>query len=278
MEYSDLPTVYRYIIAQRAICTGTESQKQNLRAYFLSRPADDSTFLSRQWNAVAQEICKLIAGVPWMLEVFLDCGYGRPYITTMFMQVLKHDNSSAFLNIIRYEPLASRFAARRSDELFYNYVWTHYVPVMRKAILDTYLRLDGFVLDTDAFLSIIPSLAPSQLETIMNHPFHRDFVYKLTSPYTYVENQVRQKYTYAACMQEPLIIQNYGIYQYINAERVWTHIKRARRQRIWRFLFWCAVLHSRMMEHRENYWALHGKRVRTAAAEFYELSKGGSPP
>ena len=273
MERSDLPMIYRYILSCRAVCTGTDTQKQNLRAYFLSRSVSETAELSHRWNVVAQEICKLIAGVPWMLEVFLGCGYGRVYLTTMFMQVLKHDNPAAFLNIIQYDPLAERFAARCADDIYYKYVWTHYVPIMRPAILDKYLRLEGLFIDPDVFLSIIPSLSHNQLETIMNHVCHRDLVYKMTSPYVYIEKQVRQRYTYETCMSEPSVIQNYGIHQYKNAERLWKHIKEYRRARNWRLLFWLSVLHSRMMEFREKYWALSGKCARVAAVEFYALSK-----
>lgn len=272
MESSDLPMIYRYILARRAVYTGTDIQKQSLRTYFLTRSVSDAAQLSHRWNAVGQEICKIIAGVPWMLEVFLGCGYGRAYITTMFIQVLKHDKPEAFLNIIQYEPLAERFAARCSDDTFYKYVWTHYVPTMRGAILNTYLRSKDLVIDNNVFLSIIPSLSPSQLEIIINHPAHRDLVYNLTSPYAYIESQVRQRYTHAACMRDPTVIQNYGVHQYINAERVWKQVKDARRARNWRLLFWLSVLHSRMMEFREKYWALSGKQVQAAATEFYELS------
>lgn len=272
MEYSDLPLIYRYIAACRAVCKGTETDKLKLRAYFMMRSVSDAAELSHRWSSVGQEICKLIAGVPWILEVFLGCGYGRAYITTMFMQVLKHDNSDAFLNIIQYAPLAERFAARCGDDAFYNYVWTHYVPVMRGNILDTYLRREGLVIDPQVFLSIIPSLSPSQLETIMNHPAHRELVYKLTSPYEYVEKQVRQHYSYETCMREPTVIQSYGVNQYINAERVWKQIKDSRRARNWRLLFWWSVLHSRMMEFRDKYWSLSGKRACAAAEEFYALS------
>ena len=313
MESSDLPMIYRYILARRAVCNGTVEQKQSLRAYFLTRYVSDAAQLTHRWNAVGQEICKIIAGVPWMLEVFLGCGYGRVYITTMFMQVLKHDNPAAFLNIIQCEPLAERFAARSGDDIYYKYVWTHYVPVMRPAILDTYLRGDGLVIDPHVFLSIIPSLSPAQLETIMNHPCHRDLVYKLTSPYAYIETEIRTRYKYESCMSETTVIQNYGIpsvsnykhipsgcaeletegnavvvqckhtlkgcaynwhstvHQYKNAEHLWVAIKAARRARNLRLLFWWSVLHSRMMEFRERYWALEGKHVRAVAAEFYAL-------
>jgi hypothetical protein len=273
MESSDLPLIYRYILARRAVCNGTDAQKQSLRAYFLTRSVSDAAQLTHRWNAVGQEICKIIASVPWMLEVFLGCGYGRVYTTTMFMQVLKHDNPAAFLNIIQCEPLAERFAARSGDYIYYKYVWTHYVPVMRPIILDTYLRGDGLVIDPHVFLSIIPSLSHAQLETIMNHPCHRDLVYKLTSPYAYIETEIRTRYKYESCMNEPTVIQNYGIHQYKNAEHLWITIKAARRARNLRLLFWWSVLHSRMMEFREKYWSLSGKCATAAATEFYALSE-----
>jgi hypothetical protein len=272
MESCDLPMVYRNIVSRRAVCTGTDIQKQSLRSYFTSRSVSESAQLRNRWSIVGQEICKIIAGIPWMLEVFLDCGFGGPYLATMLIQVLKHDNPAAFHDIIQYGSLPERFAARRVDETHYKYVWTHYVPVMREAILDTYLRLDGLVIDTDAFLSIIPSLSPSKLEFILNHPNHKYLVYKLTSPYAFVEKQVRQQYTYETCMSEPTIILNYGVHQYVNAECLLKQIKQTRRVHNWRFMFWCGVLHSRMMEFRERYWALSGKHVIAAAAEFYELS------
>ena len=75
-------------------------------------------------------------------------------------------------------------------------------------------------------------------------------------------------------MNSPAIIQAYGIWQYRNAERDIDRIRKARRERNWRFMFWCALLHCRMMEFREKYWALSGKIVRAAAAEFYSLAGG----
>lgn len=273
MESNDLRAVYRYILAQRAECTGTDEQKQSLRTYFLARSVSEAAQLSHRWCSVGKEICKIIAGVPWMLEVFLGCGYGRTYITSMFMQVLQHDNPTAFLNIIQYDPLYEQFAARHGDETFYRYMWIHYVPFMRDAILDTYLQINMMVIDAEVFLSIIPSLSPTKLEFILNHPQHTYLVYKLTSPYAYIENKVRLQYTSdTSCMSDPYVIRTYGINKYINAERLWKEIKQTRRAYNWRLLFWSAVLHSRMMEFRERYWALSGKPARAAAAEFYSLS------
>ena len=174
MEGSDLPLVYRNILSRRAVCKGTDADKTSLRAYFLTRSVSDAAQLNQRWSSMGQEICKVIAGVPWMLEVFLACGYGRAYITTMFIQVLIRGNKEAFLNIIQYPPLAERFAARCADDTFYKYVWTHYVPVMRGEILDAYLRREGLDIDPEIFLSIIPSLSPAQFELIINHPLHRD--------------------------------------------------------------------------------------------------------
>jgi hypothetical protein len=271
MEGSDLPMVYRNILSRRSICTGTDIDKQFLRDYLQTRSISDAAKLTNVWSAVGQEICKIIAGVPWMLEVFLGCGYGRLYLSTMFIQVLKHGNKNAFLNIIQYEPLSERFAARTSEDMYYKFVWNHYVPLMKGAILDTYLHMDGLVVDPNIFLSIIPSLSAAQLEFIMNHPRH-NLLYAMSSPYAYVEAQIRSIYKYPNCMNEPTARLQYGVLHYENAEHLWKQLKTQRRARNWRFMFWCTVLHSRMLEFREKYWALSSKHVQNAAAEFYSLS------
>lgn len=272
MEDNDLQSVYRYLAAARTVGSGTDAQKQTLRMYLLSRSPGQVAQLSHRWNPVGLEICKMIARIPWMLEVFLSCGYGRVYMSSVFMKVLESGNVECFLNIIQYEPLAERFAARCVDDTYYKFVWNHYVHLMKGAILDTYLRFDGLVVDAGVLLSIIPSLSHAQLEFILNHPHHRYLLYDLTSPYAYVEAQVRRAYTYPNCMNEPTVRIHYGVQQYENAERLWKQLKVERRVRNWRFLFWCSVLHSRMMEFREKYWALSSKHVQGAAKEFYSLS------
>lgn len=271
MEDNDLQSVYRYLAAARTVGSGTDVQKQNLRAYLLTRSPSQNAQLSHRWSPVGLEICKMIARVPWILEVFLSCGYGRPYISSIFLKVLDSGNVHAFLNIIQYEPLAERFAARCVDHTYYKFVWNHYIHLMKGAILDAYLRFDGLVVDAGLLLSIIPSLAPSQLEFILKHQRHHYLVYELSSPYAYVETQVRRVYKYPNCMNEPTARLQYGVAHYENAERLWKQLKNERRVRNWRYIFWCTVLHSRMMEFREKYWALSSKHVKNAEEEFYSL-------
>jgi hypothetical protein len=272
MEDNDLYSVYRYLLARRSVGSGTTEQKQNLRAYLLTRSPSQVAQLSHRWSRVGLEICKMIARVPWMLEVFLACRYGRAYMSSIFLKVLESGNVHAFLNIIQYEPLAERFAALNVENTFYKFVWNHYIHLMKGAILDTYLRFDGLVVDACVLLSIIPSLSQSQLEVILNHPCHRYLIYELSSPYAYVEAQVRRVYKYQDCMNEPTARIQYGVNQYENAERLWKQLKNERLVHNWRFLFWCTVLHSRMMEFREKYWALSSNHVNNAANEFYSLS------
>jgi hypothetical protein len=275
MEDNDLHSVYRYLLARRSVGTGTTEQKQHLRAYLLTRSPSQVAQLSHIWNRVGLEICsKLIARVPWILEVFLACGYGRAYMSPLFMKVLDTGNVHSFLNTIQYEPFAERFAARSVENTYYKYVWNHYIPFMKGEILDSYLRFDGLVIDADVLLSIIPSLSHAQLEFILNHPRHRYLVYELSSPYAYVEAQVRRVYKYQDCqdcMNEPTARLQYCVSQYETAECLWKQLKIKRRVNNWRFLFWCTVLHSRMMEFREKYWALSSKHVQNAANEFYSL-------
>jgi hypothetical protein len=274
MEDNDLQSVYRYLMERRSVGSGTTEQKQSLRAYLLTRSPSQVAQLSHRWNAIGLEISKMISRVPWILEVFLACGYGRAYMSSMFLKVLESGNAECFLNFIQYEPLAERFAARCVDHTYYKFVWNHYIHLMNGAILDTYLRLDGLVIDACVLLSIIPSLSPSQLEFILKHPRHRYLVYALSSPYAYVETQVRRAYKYPNCMNEPMVRMHYCLHQYEHAERLWKQLKNERRVRNWRFLFWCTVLHSRMMEFREKYWALSSKHVQDAAKEFYSLATG----
>lgn len=273
MEDTDIHGVYRYLLARRSVCQGTDVQRLSLRAYFLTRSVGVAAQLSHRWTPGGQEIAKFLASSPWMLRVFLDCGLGRAYITTMFVKVLERRCVESFLHIIQFEPLATRFAARRCEDTYYTYVWTHYVPQMFGALLETYLGFDGLVIDGGVFLSIIPSLSPTQLETIMNHNQHRYLVYAMTSPLAYITSQLGTTDVFDSGM-----LVRRGVYQYENAERVWLNLRTQRRRRNWRFLFWCAVLHARMMEFRERYWSIDSSRVRSAATEFYDLAREQGEP
>ena len=176
MQYDDLQSVYRFILATRAVGSGTPAQKQNLRTYFRTRSVAVSAQLTHRWCSAGVHITKLIASTPWILSCFLEAGFGRAYLTSMFSTVMECGHVESFLNIIQYEPLVVRFAARRVGDLHYEFVWTHYLPQMFGSILDAYLRFDGLVIDGDVFLSILPSLSPRQLETILTHPCHHNCI------------------------------------------------------------------------------------------------------
>jgi hypothetical protein len=261
---NDRTEIYHFILSWGVSPSKDTLLNRSIVRSYLRRP-EVSSAIDGSWTRTGELIAQKIAAVPWILAVCIECRLCNQYIHSMLSTILHNDNVESFTHIVS-SPYAQLYS--NTDN---TYVWTYHVPYMKRKCLDYYLQIDGLHIDPDIFMKSIEILSYDTFTFILQHPRHSYLLYALQSPYAYITKKVRSAYTYEKCMTDPHIYGFYRIRAYEDAETYIVNTRKQKREHLWRILTWLSILHSRMVEFRERYYAPGGPKYKIAELEFRAL-------
>jgi hypothetical protein len=263
-KMNDRTEIYRFIVSWGVSPSKDNVLNRSIVRSYLRRP-EVSAAIDGSWTRTGELIAQKITAVPWILAVCIECRLCNQYIHSMLSTILRDDNVDSFTYIVS-SPYAQLYT--NTD---ITYVWKYHVPYMKTKCLDYYLQIDGLHIDPDIFMKSIETLSYNSFTFILQHPRHSYLLYALQSPYDYITKKVRSTYTYEKCIEDPYIYGVYRIRAYEDAEAYIVNTRKQKRERLWRILTWLSILHSRMVEFRERYYAPGGPKYKNAELEFNAL-------